>query len=329
MLFVLLIWMWTIRHLLTDEAGIRLAMTAYVLGCVTSAFVALLQLDAHVLVSIGTVFNGRATGLAKHPDDTGSFLALGLTFAVGLALHPSHKRRWLYVVSALVIAMGLIVSGSVSGMLCGLAGCFIVMALSGIKIQHFVAIVVILVAGYVGGTSIQGHNGKSLNPIARFEAATGPEANGSNSVAPREGTWKGAWNGIENSPILGHGLDVLSSLTYLDPNNNTEYPTHNFILMAWFQGGILFLVGDLICIAEAFRRMFLKGKLDAMTKVLFGGAVAVILFALQAPMMFDRYFWFPFVLAMAYPLSRGGNIRTGKVVRRTVSPLEGTSPLTP
>jgi O-antigen ligase len=347
MLFVLLIWQWTIRHLVTDEDRMRSIMTAYVLGCVVSAMVAVLQLDAHVLVSLGTVFNGRATGLARHPDDTGSFLALGLTFAVGLALHPSHRRRWFYIACAFLIAVGLIVSGSVSGMLCGLAGCLVIMVLSGIKVKHFVAIVLILVAGYVGGTSIQGSSGKSLNPIARFEAATGPEANGANSVTPRVGTWKGSWRGIVESPFLGHGLDILSSLTYLDPNNDTEYPTHNFILMAWYQGGILFLVGDLICIAEALRRMLMNGKPDGTRRVLFGGAVAVLLFAMQAPMMFDRYFWFPFVLAMAYPLANAtrrraasdgahvltlsnvGEVRTGTVIRRPQALPQGPEPLTP
>jgi O-antigen ligase len=133
------------------------------------------------------------------------------------------------------------------------------------------------------------------------------------------GTWKGSWTGIVESPFLGHGLDILSSLTYLDPNNNTEYPTHNFVLMAWYQGGILFLVGDLICIAEALRRMFLGGKPDGTRRVLFGGAVAVLLFAMQAPMMFDRYFWFPFVLAMAYPLSDMATSRSAPGAEQVVA----------
>jgi hypothetical protein len=321
MVFVLLVWQWTIRHLVGSDKMMRTMLLAFVFGCVASSLVAVVQLEGHALVSLGTVFNGRASGLAKHPDDTGSFLALGITFAVALAFNPAVRRRWVPVVSALVIAMGLIVSGSVSGMLCGLAGCVVVFIVRGVKLRNIFAIVLLLAVAYVGATALQGASGHhSLNPIARFEAATGSESGGANSVTPREGTWKGAWWGIENSPIVGHGLDIESSLTYLDPNNNTYYPTHNFILMGWFQGGMFFLLGELICIGEGIRRMFMNGRPDPTRTALVGGAVAVIAVASQAPMMFDRYFWFPFVLATAYPmLARNG---TGT---RTVE-LDGAQP---
>jgi hypothetical protein len=310
MIFVLLMWQWTIRHLIDDEHRMHMIMTAYVLGCVTSALVAILQLEAHVLVSLGTLYKGRATGLAKHPDDTGSLLALGLVFAVGLALHPLVRRwRLLYIGCAAVIGMGLICTGSVSGMITGAVGSIVAMVLCGISPKQIFTVAIVAVVAYVGATSIQGHSGKSLNPIARFEAATGPESGGSNSVSPRIGTWKGAWHGIVNSPILGHGLDVASGVTYTDPYNNVAEETHDFILMGWYQGGFLFLFGELLCIAEGIRRMFIGGRRHPTRSILFAGAVTVIAFALQAPMMFDRYFWFPFVLATAYPMlaMRNGN----------------------
>jgi O-antigen ligase len=262
--------------------------------------VADLQLNAHVLVSLGTMVNGRASGLAKSPDDTGALLALGLTFAVGLALHPAVRRRWLYVGCIAAIATGLIMTGSVSGMLCGLAGAAVVVVRHGVKLKQVLAVLLLLVVVYVAGTAIQGSNGKSLDPIARFHAATGTGST-NNSVGAREGTWKNSWSGIVHSPIVGHGLDVESSLVYLDPNVNTQYPTHNVVLMAWYQGGILFLAGDVVCICAAISRMRRNGTMDATKNVLFAGGVAVILFAMQAPVMFDRYFWFPFVLAMTLP----------------------------
>src|SRR5581483_12011991 len=98
MLFVLLMWQWTIRHLIDDERRLRSIMTSYVLGATTSAFVAICQLELHLFTSFGTLFKGRSTGLAKHPDDTGSLLALGLAFAVGMAVQASGKRRAVYIV---------------------------------------------------------------------------------------------------------------------------------------------------------------------------------------------------------------------------------------
>jgi O-antigen ligase len=300
MVFVLLIWLWTVRHLLPTEKLLHRGMTAYVLGCAVSGFVAVLQLSAHVLVSLGTLTNGRASGLAKAPDDTGSLLALGLTFAVGLALHPAVKRRWLYVSSIAVIATGLIISGSVSGMLCGLIGAVVVILRFGVKLKHVLAVGVLLIAVYGLGTAIQAGHGGSLNPIARFTGATSSGSQ-NNSVNDREGTWKNSWSGIVHNPWVGHGLDVESSLVYEDPNDYTWYPPHNFILMNWYQGGILFLIGDFVCIFTALLRTRRNGVMDATKNVLFAGMVAVFAFSMQAPTMYDRYFWFPFVLAMALP----------------------------
>jgi hypothetical protein len=303
MIFVLTVWQWTIRHLLSDERWLKYALTAYVFGCSASGLVAILQLKAHVLISWGGLVNGRSFGLTHHPDDTGSFLALGLVIAVGLALHLGGGRAWWRVACIALIAIGLIFSGSVSGMLCGLIGCFVLLARRGVNVGKLIAVGVVLVGIYIGGTALQGNGtgGKSLNPIARFQAATGPESGGGNSVTPRIGTIKAAWDGVVASPIFGHGLDVESSLVYLDRNVDVQYPTHNLILMGWYQGGLFFLVGELICIGVGLRRLMRRGVRNAYVDMIFGGAVAVLVFSMQAPTMFDRYFWFPFVLATTFP----------------------------
>jgi hypothetical protein len=319
MLFVLLMWQWTIRHLIDDEQRLRRIMTAYVLGAATSAFVAVVQLELHLLTSFGTLFKGRSTGLAKHPDDTGSLLALGLAFAVGMAIQAHGRRRWAYIGCSVIIGMGLVCTGSVSGMITAVAGATVALILGGVSFRQIFAVLVVVVVAYVGGTAIQGHSsGKSLNPIARFEAATGPESAGSNSVTPRIGTWKGSWNYIVRSPFLGNGLDVASGVSYTDIYNNVPEETHDFVLMGWFQGGFFFLVGELICIAEGIRRMVKGRREHPSLGILLAGGTTVILFALQAPMLFDRYFWFPFVLACTYPMlylrPRHGNVNGNDVL---------------
>ena len=190
-------------------------------------------------------------------------------------------------------------TGSVSGMLCGLAGVAVVVVRHGVKLKQVLAVLLLLVVVYVAGRRSRAPTGRAST---RSPASSGDgDGSTNNSVGAREGTWKNSWSGIVHSPVVGHGLDVESSLVYLDPNVNTQYPTHNVILMAWYQGGILFLAGDVVCICAAFSRMRSNGTMDATKNVLFAGGVAVILFAMQAPVMFDRYFWFPFVLAMTLP----------------------------
>jgi hypothetical protein len=60
--------------------------------------------------------------------------------------------------------------------------------------------------------------------------------------------------------------------------------------------------------------MFLRGKRDPYRPVLVGGGITVIAFALQAPMLFDRYFWLPFVLATTYPMLKGSTNGNGNGV---------------
>lgn len=304
MVFVLFLWVWVIRHVLTEERLKHSAMYAFVLGCAVSGATEVLQTKFHVLVlSVVGSTTGRAVAFTAQPNELGACLALGLTFAVGLTLQLGSGRYFHRLASIGLIAIGLVLSGSVSSMFAALVGCTVLLIRRHVRPRTVLISVVAVVVVYMGGSSLLGSNSKTLNPIARFEQTVG-NGQSSNTGSARISTDKGAWHGIADDPVFGHGLGNESSIVYWDPYLRVPYQTHNFILMIWYQGGLLFLLGCLVIIISAFRRVSGVGRRDPTRDIIFSGAIASLVYAMTAPVIFQTWFWLPFVLAMTYSLTR-------------------------
>lgn len=303
-IFVLFVWQWTTRTLLTDLTRVRRAITAVVLGCTLSAAVAILQSTFHVFGyrgASGGTEGARALGLTNQPNIAAVTFALGLIFALGLVLQEGRGRRGWRLTCVGVLALALILSASVSGMASALIGIFVLLARRGMGMRRLVAIAILLVGVYVAGVALEGNGngGENLNPLARIEQTTG-SGTGYNTVSPRIQTLKNAWTGIQQSPIIGHGVDQVSLLVYYDPYLATDYPAHDFPLLVWYGGGIFMLFGVAIAMATAFRRVLRRGRRDPTRDMILTGIVVVLFFSLQSPELFDRWLWLPFMLALTY-----------------------------
>jgi O-antigen ligase len=313
-IYVLFVWQWTTRSVLTDVHKVHTAITAFVLGCTLSSAVAIIQTKLHVLGyrgAAGGSEGARALGLTSQPNIAAVTYALGITFALGLILHLGAGRRGYRIFCIVVIAVALILSASVSGMAAALVGVFVILVRRGMKVRFLVATAILLVGVYALGTILEGNGngGEDLNPIARVEQTTG-SSTGYDTVTPRIETIKNTWTGIQESPILGHGIDQVSLLVYYDPYLATAYPTHNLPLLLWYGGGIFMLFGVTINMITAFRRVTRKGMKDPTRDMVFAGILVVLFFSMQSPELFDRWLWLPFILALTF---RRGVSRTGSV----------------
>jgi hypothetical protein len=303
--FVLFVWQWTLRHVLTTTKWRQAAITAYVIGSAISAFVAFIQTEFHTLGYRGTgggAEGSRAVGLTGQPDIAAVTYALSIVFAIGLLLELGRGRYYYRVACVVIIATALIFSASVSGMAGAMLGIFILLLRRGLKPSAIVGTVFILAVVYIGATSLlpSGSGGEDLNPIARLEQTTSSNSS-YNTVNSREATWSNAWKGIQLSPIWGHGLDAESVLVYYDPYLYVSYPAHNLLLGIWYIGGIWFVFGYAINFTTAFRRLTRTGFRDPTRDMILSGAIAVLVFTLVSPELFDRWLWLPFVLAMTFP----------------------------
>lgn len=297
--FVLVVWQWTARQLLDVPRRTQQAMAGYVFGATLSAATAMAEQLLHVTFGLQAQRGEatRAVGLAQQPNIAGITLALGIVLVVGLIFARGFGRYNHRLFCLGVIALGLMFTGSVSGMISALAGLVVLLLRRGIQLRRIVLAALLLLGLYFGGTRLEGHAGRSnLNPFSRVAAATS-QTSGVNTVSPRIGTYKAAWAGIQDSPFVGHGLDGQTSLVYTSPFNHIPYPTHNFLLLLWYQGGFLVLLGVIIVMGSAFRHA-LRAKRDLTTDALMCGAICVLVFSMQSPELFDRWLWVPFVLIM-------------------------------
>lgn len=296
-IFVLLVLQWATRTLLDTERRLQSAMGAVVLGTTISALVALEQ-SFHHHAAAAYSSSERAAGLTQQTNIAGITFAVGLVLAVGLALDRGKGRFWHRPLCVAVIALGLMMTGSVSGMITALAGLCILLVRRGLRLRTLAGALLVIAGVYLVATHVELHFGSTqLNPLARLQATT-TQGSGYNTISPREATWSGAWAGIQHQPIIGHGLDADSSVVYYDPYLGVSYPTHDLPLLLWYEGGIFFLVGFALMMGSALRRTLRVGR-SPTNDMLLGAAVTVLLFSLQSPELFDRWLWLPFVLAMA------------------------------
>jgi O-antigen ligase len=332
--FVLFVWQWTTRSVLTDVGKIHRAITAFVLGTSISSMVAILQVKLHIFGFAGAAGaagaaasseSGRAVGLASQPNIAAVTYALGLTFGLGLVLQHGAGRRYYRVICIVVIAVALLLSASVSGMATALVGVFVLLVKRGMKPRTIIATAVLLIGVYALATALEGNGngGENLNPFARVHQTTSA-GSGYDTVSPREQTWINAWKGIQQDPIIGHGIDQASLQVYYDPYLGIWYPSHNLPLLLWFGGGIFMLVGFVVNFATAFRRVTRRGKKDPTKDMLFAGMIVVLFFSMQSPEMFDRWLWVPFILALT--LRRGAVPTERAALDSTVLDLGATVP---
>lgn len=301
MVFVLLYWPWVARHLLITQGLKHIAMYAFVLGCAASGFLEILQSGLHILTTAAA--GGRAIGFTTQPDELGACLALGLVFAIGLLMELGSGKHAHRLISVLLIAIGLILSASVSAQLSALAGVFVLLVLRKVNMRRVLTGIIVIVVVYLAGTALLGGHSGNLNPISRFEATVG-NSSSSNTGSLRIDTFKAAWHGIADAPVVGHGLDQVSGVVYWQIQTGAGFPAHNIELIIWYQGGILFLIGTVIAVVAAFWRVSGVGRRDPTKDIIFAGGVASLIYAQTAPIIFQTYFWLPFVLAMTYTLAR-------------------------
>lgn len=299
--YILLVWPWTAFACLNSKDRLLTAMRLFVVGAGISGFVGLLEL--HGLHIHGALLqDGRAAGLTQHVNDQGAVLGAAVPIAFGLWL---RRRRGtsdpMMLLSLAGILIGLVSSGSVSGMLAGSVGVSVLLA-RGRSVRTVIKSALVIVVSYYVGVRLLNHS--ALSPLGRLRLTTSSAAlYGQNTSASRVETWQLAWHQILHNPFVGRGLDARSGMLDLpsvDGFTTTSLQTHNFILLAWYQGGLLTVIGVMTAVVYAFRQCWRRTN-NLLAEVAFASFSASFVFALTGPVLFDRFFWFPAMLLLIVP----------------------------
>ena len=301
MLYLTLVWFWLGSILLETRKHVQTAVLLWVCSAALSSAGAVAQYLYGDVVPGGTIAWGRMTGFTEHFNVLGGLASTAFVPALMLAVDGWRPRvRLIGTVGTALIAAGLLLSGSVGGLLAASVGMLVWLALRGVSVRLVIGAAVIVACG-LGLMSASGST-DAPSPIERIERASSSEraAEGTGgTIFTRIEGFSLAWDRIAEQPFVGVGLDPETSAEELDGHS-----VHNLVLGPWFTAGILGLIGivTLVCgaVVTAFRVLLTSPPPDrAFDAALAAALVAFIQHGMGEPILFVRYGWLPTALLVA------------------------------
>lgn len=268
----------------------RRIATAFLCVQSISATAALAQVAG--LSVLGAEANsGRANGLAGHPNVQGLMCVIALVLVVAMFRSTRGIRRAALVLFSGVNLGALIATGSLSSLLSlgAAAVVLIIVYRAGVR---SILLGTLGLAATVGLFLAAGFDpGALLAPVNhRIDVVTG-ESVGVASLGIRQQTYVFAWDYIQSDPLIGVGMDPTNQGTY-----NGITVVHNYILHAWYQGGLAMFLAiasiSILVLARVVRAM-VSGKKAPEAAIL----AAVIVYALGSAFYDQQQYWLPLILA--------------------------------
>jgi O-antigen ligase len=309
LVFLTVFWFWLGTVVLRRQAHITRAIGFWVASAAICGGGAILQLLVGDIIPNASIDGGRATGFTSQPNDLGGLTAIAFVPALMLASAARASavaRAWSYM-ALLLVAAGLILSGSVGALIGAAAGVVVWLALQRTSI-HAVRALATLVVCVVALTALQSVRG-APQPLDRLESVTSSTSRPGGgtqlgSVDQRIGTYKVAIARIKDDPFVGVGLD-LRSVTRPFGVESYEYDVHNLVIGLWYKTGLLGLAGILLALLAILRSgwtAILESRSASESKVaiaLAGSFVAFVVFSLTAPVLFSRFGWITAAVVLA------------------------------
>lgn len=295
LIYMVVIVPWILMTLLVEHRHVTRAVWWWLAGAALCGVGAIAQLAFGDVIPGGDIrVDGRFTGITTHPNDLAgiSVMAAGAALAA-LGRNVSTRFRYGALAILAVCTVGLILSGSVSGLLGMVAVVLFLLVRGAIHLGRalIVATAGTLVVGYVV-SQLEGLG--ALNPIERLLRTTGISATQSeyDTAGTRMELVRRAIDAIEEAPIAGHGMLIKDNILM------KSFTVHNNFLGAWTAGGVLVFLGVVIATLLALRYCLRRDKRDPLQSIVATSVVAALVFAQTAPGIYNRYYWLPIAFAI-------------------------------
>ena len=165
LVFLTVFWFWLGTIVLRSQAHITRAIGFWVASAAICGAGAIVQLVAGDIIPNASIDGGRATGFTSHPNDLGGLTAIAFVPALMLASRArasAVSRGWSYV-SLLLIAAGLMLSGSVGALIAAAAAVVVWLGLQRTSVHALLALAT-LAACVVAVTALQSVHGAPRSP---------------------------------------------------------------------------------------------------------------------------------------------------------------------
>lgn len=288
-------WFWLSLRLLRTDMHVRHAVRLWTLSIAVSGGAAIVQYVAGDVIPGTSPAWGRMTGTGDNVNDLGGMAAIALLPA--LAIVRGNLRAILPVAISVLILAGLLLSGAVAGMMAATTAGVVWFGLTGIRPKSALIIAALVVAGLVV-FQIQGAQQAASTPLERFQRVTGPQDDPNATLWSRVDTYKLALRRFETHPVVGSGLDPVSSTL------PSGFETHNVLLGPLSEAGIFGGVGMalvLFAVAKTGRSAMNHAAPEYRPMVVasFASFVAFVAFAMTAPVIYQRYGWVSAAMLLA------------------------------
>lgn len=292
LVFVMFVLPWLARILLPHRESLATAAKWLVAGAAFSASGTLLQfyVGPHIIPGSEVTNVGRFAGWEQNVSDLGGIGAMGFGIGVGFALAARRLARVIAIVGIGLLSVGLVLSGSVSGMLASAVALFVYSFRRALQTRYVVMLVLVFGLVLYVASRVQS-SVSALGPVGRLLQTLGVTAGGRYStVESRFGTYQAAWEQLLANPVIGRGFDSSTALA------NGNFAVHDLLLGAAFQGGLLVSVAVLAMAVRPIHGGWLRNDHSMLATQFIAGFAGVWVFALTAPSLYNRYFWVPVAL---------------------------------
>lgn len=296
--YVIGIWFWLGTILLQWPGDIQKAVMFWTLSAAIMSVGAAAQLIWGDIIPGTSPAGCRMTGFVEHVNELGGITSIALVPALHLAASDRQAiwpscGKWLIV---FLTAGGLILSGSVTGVLSAGIGFLIWAIMSKVALKDLA--VFVIGAGTVIGLLSMANDCAYLIWLDRLNVlfAQGHDAI---TLASRFDTYKAAWEVISQEPIVGVGVGPLNGRT------RTGYVVHNILLGSWYEAGLFGFLGMLLVlssIAALGVKMIRNPSLKQIQMIgisFLSSYMAFVVFAFVQPIYFKRFVWISAALLVA------------------------------
>jgi len=321
--YLTLVWFWLGTVLLETIGQVRNAVVAWVSSAALCSSGAVAQFFYGDIIPGGGIAYGRMTGFTPAYNNLGGLAATAFVPALMVAVDsPKSWQKLAGLASTALIVAGLLLSGSVGGMLGATVATVFWLALRGVSLRLVVGIGAIAGSAFVLMTATGVTDAPS--PVERINRVTSAQeaAQGTGGTFyTRLDGYREAWERIHEQPLIGVGFDEKS----IDSVLGTDHGVHNIILSPWLSAGVLGLLGVVLMLYGAFSCGLTTLRLAAardrsLLAALLASVVCFIIFAMGEPILFVRYGWFATALLVAV---RAQQVRMGLVERHQVARRPG------
>jgi hypothetical protein len=233
-------------------------------------------------------YHGRALGLSEHPNTLGLLSAVGILVALHIGFL-TRKHRLIAFALALVNVLGLISSGSLTGVTAAVVGFTVMLVCARDQVGNRVISGLAFLSILWIAATYSGLVDRLPSISRRYDQVR------ETTWGARTETYAYAWSRLLDDPIFGNGLNISASET---GGGTYNLQVHNALLRAWFQGGMILGLA-FVLVTAAIMLLILRSIYDQQSGTAAAVLTAVLIYSLFSPMLEQRTFWLIILVAWA------------------------------